>query len=1400
MPVRSICLIYLFLSLSLLGFTQSSKYQFSHLDVSNGLSHNQVNCFLKDSKSFIWVGTMVGLNRFDGYTFKNFKHDSKNPHSLIDNYIVNISEAPDQKLWINTRSGLTVYNPVLEEFEEIKPQLEKYHIPEGKTIEKVYSDRLGSYWFLTVGSGVFHYSSNSQLTVHYDHHAVKTLQLISDSVTDLSRDTYGNIWLVYANGEIEKIDKSTNKITYKTSLLKNAGQGKNRIYSILIDKENEIWLYSTNCTQGAYCINPGKNSILHYQKDSGITRLNSNIINNIIQDEEGKIWIATDHGGINVIDKTSQRITYLMNREDDNKSLKQNSVILYKDNLGIIWAGTFKEGISYYHKNIIKFPLYRHYASDSKSMKSEDIDKFAEDNAGNLWVGTNGGGLIYFNRKTGNFTQYKHHDDDKNSLSNDIIVSLLIDRNKKLWIGTYFGGLDCFDGKIFHHFRHSDSNEKSISDDRIWDIFESSTGKLFIGTFAGGLNVLDPGKMVFTHPYSIQEIRSPYISKIIEDRNLNQWVAGYLGVDEIKAGSAAIIHYAHDENNANSLVSNNVNTLLADSRGLIWIGTRDGMSIFNEKTGKFRTLRKENGLSDDVILHILEDNNHTIWVSTSSGLTNIHLTASNTGFALRFKNYTEKDGLQGRGFNGNAGFKTREGELIFGGPHGFNLFDPAVINSTIDRPVLLFTGFSLFNKPINANQPVDGHTILSKSITETKSIVLHHDENVFTIEFAALNFFDADKMKHQYMMEGFDKDWTTVENTNRSATYTNLDAGDYVFKVRAFSSDKYTNPEMIRLKIKILPPVWKSNFAYGFYAFSFIGFLFYSRRRGIYRLKREFAEEQQKLEAERALDQERSEVKRMHDLDLMKIKFLTNVSHEFRTPLSLIMAPVDKMLKGATDDDQKVQINMIKTNARRLLNLVNQLLDFRKMEVQELKLHRSSGDFVAFVREVSTSFTDIAEKKNVTFLFDTEIDVLQSSFDHDKIERILFNLLSNAFKFTPGGGHVSVLLNLDLIKSTQISKLVEIKIIDTGIGIAPEFLEKIFDRFFQNKINGILLNQGSGIGLSITREFVKMHDGTISVESETGQGSCFTVQMALPVMPVIAPRFLFSDSDALLIEKPGDDSDIISKSGILAPQCIKNKRTTVLIAEDNDDFRFYLKDNLKDNFTIIEACNGKDGWQKALALHPDLVVSDISMPVMDGIDLCKKIKNDKRTCHIPVILLTALVGEEAHVKGLEIGASDYLIKPCNFEILLSKIKNLLALQETFKKTYKKQLNVQFDELVVASTDEKFLRTVVEHIQKNIQHTGLTVEELSRHMNMSRVSLYKKVLTLTGRSPVEFIRFIRLQKAAQLLEKSLLNINTICYEVGFNNPAYFTKMFREEFKILPSEYTFLYRKKEEVKLK
>jgi signal transduction histidine kinase/ligand-binding sensor domain-containing protein/DNA-binding response OmpR family regulator len=1374
--------VILFNILSRQAYAQTDLYKFSHLDITNGLSDNQVNCIFKDEKGFVWFGTTSGLDRYDGYQFRIFRHSAKDNHSLSENHVLSIDEGPAKSLWIFTHDGISIYDPETERFENnIRKELMRYHVFTDK-ITAIKKDNQGGFWFLTKNSGLYRYNQEKQNAEFYSTLQTSKIRLHSNEVMFVTQDDH-NFWLLYSDGTIDAIDAKSNKIIRRYTGIQEASHKQLKQCGMMLDNEANLWVYSNATPVGAFCYNTRNNKLSHFEKGATGESLNSNIVNNIVQADDNKIWVGTDHGGINVIDPAKHRVTYLLSREDDPKSLTGNSVELYKDNAGIIWAGTFKQGVNYYRRGILQFPLYKHFTTDKSSLPFEDVNSFAEDTTGNLWIGTNGGGLLYYNRKTNHYTQFKHEPANPNSISSDIVVRLCLDHEHKLWIGTYYGGLDCFDGTKFTHYRHSEKDPLSISDDRVYTIIEDAQKRLWVGTFAGGLNIFDPQHHNFLHPR--YNMLSDYTAILFEDKQKNIWIGRDKGVDVIEKKTNTVKHYFYKPDKANSLVGSDVNTILQDSRGLMWIGTKDGLCILNSQTGEFLNLHESIDLPSNNVSNILEDNRGEMWVSTTNGLANIILNKTGGQYHFRINNFNEFDGLQSRGFNLNAALKLKNGELMFGGAHGFNLFNPQEIITDRPKQNLVFTDFRVFNKRVSVGDTINGSVILTKSISDTRTLVLNHDVNVFDIEFAACDYFSPDKIKYQYTLEGFEKGWITLPYGSRKATYTNLDAGDYLFRVRTLDTNNGGDGNSITLKITVLPPFWETPFAFLVYSVVLLSILFYIRHRGILKLKRQFELMQEKIEAERKIESEREEALRMHQLDLMKIKFFTNVSHEFRTPLSLILSPIDDLLKATNKPEQQNHLMMIKRNGKRLLNLVNQLLDFRKMEYNELKLNLKEGDIIQFIKDVCASFTDVAHQKNIQYIFDSEECNFTTLFDQDKIERVLFNLLSNAFKFTPAGGHISVLLSLSCPEiSADGGKMLDIKIIDTGIGIAAENHEKIFERFFQDSLPESLLNQGSGIGLSITREFVKMHGGTIKIESEPGYGTCFII--SLPVGKMLQqqqPALVPGESVPDMMIRTADD------------KANKNKKPTILLIEDNDDLRFYLKDNLKNSFHITEAVNGKEGWQKALALHPQLIISDITMPEMNGLELCKKIRADNRTMQLPIILLTALNDESSELSGLDSGANDYIVKPFNFEILLSKIHNLLQMQQAMKETYQKQFDIQAMEVDVVSEDDKFLKNTFECIEKNITNANFSVEQLSKHLNLSRVSLYKKLLTLTGKTPVDCIRTIRLKRAIQLLEKSKLSIANVAYEVGFNNAAYFAKVFREEFGVLPSEFLHEIKAKE-----
>lgn len=1370
MDKRIFCVIIVLLACVVQVKAQPEPYKFMHVNVNDGLSHNEVLSFLKDKRGFLWIGTAAGLNRYDGYTVKVFQHDSRDTTSLIHNGVQDLFDLPDGRIGVLTTTGLTLYDPQTEKFQKnLSAFYNTYEIPEG-ALSNVVKDYEGNFWFIHASAGLVRYTVSNGDIVSIRHQRKDTQSIASDSVASLVQDVKGSHWIIHGNGIIEQIGVKGNRhyVTYRNDYLFKQNQGAIRKYRLFTDKDGDLWIFIADDNQGVFYFNITHKSFTHIHKDSPGAHLNANIVRDIEQDNKGLIWVGTDHGGINLIDKQNFSIRYITHDDEDEMSLGQNSInTLYKDTDGIIWAGTYKRGVSYYHENIIRFPLYKHSPGNRYGLPYGDVNRFVEDDKGNIWIGTNGAGLLYFNRATGTFTQYRYNPANANSIGSDVIVSLYIDHTKKLWIGTYYGGLTCYDGAKFIRYNNNPADPSSLSNQNVWEIYEDSRHRLWVGTLNGGLNLFDERTKSFSHyrASDLNSVGSDYIAAITEDREGDLWIGTTAGVDVLSRQRGRFIHYESESSNPQSLSSNAVLDIREDSKGRIWIGTAGGLNLFDRKGNSFKVFTKEDGLPSNTILTILEDDRGDIWMSTPNGLSQLKITAASDGKVIyTFNNYGEAEGLQGRQFNENAAFKTSQGELIFGGANGFNIFKPSQLGLNKDVPEVVFTDFQLFNKSIKAEEVVDGNILLPTDISTASEIKLPPGKDVFSIEFAALNFFHPEKNRYKYRLEGFHSDWLPADSKSRRVTFTNLDPGEYTFRVIAANNDGFWNDKGAALKIIVLPPFWKTRVALMVYFLLIITGLLITRTLVQQREKMKFI-----------IQQERQEAMHMHELDMMKIKFFTNVSHEFRTPLTLILTPVEKILKQVKDPELQNQFLLIQRNAKRLLNLVNQLLDFRKLEVQEIKFNPSEGDIIYFIKEAVYSFSDLSEKKAIELKFNSTVNSLITIFDQDKLEKILFNLLSNAFKFTPEHGAVTVGVEQKVeVDGTWL--YIEVK--DTGIGIAPDKQERIFERFFQNDLPKSMVNQGSGIGLSITKEFTKIHGGSISVESEPGKGSSFMVKLPL--------------QDAANLSEP-ITQEVVEPAQLQEESVMENaaarliKKPLLLLVEDNEDFRFYLKDNLKADYQIVEASNGKEGWQKVQEHLPDLIVSDIMMPEMNGIDFCKKVKSDQRVSHTPVILLTARAAEEQKVEGFQSGADDYITKPFNFEILASRIQNLIVQREKLHRAFPKQLDVKASELNITPLDEKFIQNAVNCVENNVSKADFSVEDMSRELGISRAHLYKKIIALTGKSPLEFIRTIRLQQAAQLLEKSQLTVAEIAYQVGFNNPKYFARYFKEQYHVLPSAY-------------
>jgi signal transduction histidine kinase/DNA-binding response OmpR family regulator len=963
--------------------------------------------------------------------------------------------------------------------------------------------------------------------------------------------------------------------------------------------------------------------------------------------------------------------------------------------------------------------------------------------------------LLQSGKKKSNpkFINYEYDPNDPKSLSNNFIRTIYKDKIGNLWIGTEVGlnklisGTATMSPAYFVRYLHNPKDSTTISNSRVWCIYQDQQGTIWIGT-SGGLNKLIPSK-----DYNSQ---------------------------------ATFIHYAHDSKDPSSLSDNHVISIYQDNSGNFWIGTdAGGLSKFDSKSEKFVHFNEEDGLPDNSIKGILGDDEGNLWLSTSNGLSKFNPKT------VTFKNYSTTDGLQSNFFQGGAYFKNKKGEMFFGGDNGFNSFYPDSIKENVRIPPIVITDFRLFNNSVPVGlDTTTNRTILKKSITETKEIELSYKDFIISFEFAALDFHTPEKNKYAYILKGFDKEWNYTDANKRFATYTNLDPGEYTFKVKGSNNDGIWNETGASIKLIITPPWWSAWWAYSVYFLFGLGLLYSLRR---YELNRTQLKNQVKLDEVKLKERE--------ETDKMKSRFFANISHEFRTPLTLILGPTEKVLSESKDNETKKQLSIVKRSANRLLGLINQLLDLSKLEAGKLELKASKTNIVPFIKGLTMSFESMAERKDITLKIKSSSDEIELYFDKEKMTKIMTNLLSNAFKFTPEGGQITVALSLIPSPSGRgMSKgqgegEVRITVLDTGVGISEEELSKLFDRFYQVDSSQTREHEGTGIGLALTKELVELHHGTISVDSKLGSWTEFTVTLPLGEKHLNDEEIVEEPvilSGAKNFTEPVIDDFVKTDSSSQAPQndnTLDEDKNIVLVVEDNYDVREFIKDALGNEFQIEEAQNGEQGVRKAEQVIPDLIISDVMMPKMDGNELTKRLKNDEKTSHIPIILLTAKSEQQSKLEGLETGADDYLTKPFDTKELRVRINNLISIRKKLQEKYSKGDFIPVKKIEgkkLSDLDERFMSKVMEVIESHISEEEFSIEEFDREIGMGRVQLYRKVKALTGKSPSRYIRSIRLNRAKNMIEEKKGNISEIAYSVGFSSPQYFTRCFKEEFGFPPSD--------------
>lgn len=1360
-------LIYSFFFLCLICMSAKGQedwgMRFKKLDADKALSNGNIQAIFKDNDGLMWFGTANGLNRYDGTTIRTFFSDDTDSTALSQNSIFRIYEGPEGNLWLrNFNRIFNVYLRGEEKFERDMGRVAQKYQLKSDQVNMVFKDSKERFWFLHPFEGISVYNPSQGKSIYLVQNSTTKGSLSYNHVSFIDEAPNGNIWVIYQNGIVDVLDPETLETFQSYKADKFLDPALSYQLEIFLDEEGDAWIFCPDYAFGLAHISVESSTVDYINDTSSVLRLNNPLVKSIIEYPKGKIWVGTDHGGINLIDKAKKEVAYILHQPEEPRSISHNAVYaLYRDEENVIWVGTHKKGIHIYHPGISRFDLVRREMQQSTPLPFNDVNAFEESKDGYLYIGSNGGGIWKYDPKLKKCHEILSHG-GSSLQSGEVIVDMEMDHQGVLWIGTYQNGLYAYDGHTFKHYTADLLKPGSLRDNNIWKIFEDSKNRLWIGTLRDGLYLLNREEESFTRfpvDGKVFPLNNKYVSALLEDDKGNIWIGGSNGIDVINLESGYHRFFSGKADDISGLGTKYITELTKDHENIIWVTTNKGLAYYDPEKGRFITFDKTSGLPNEYLISILAENNGNLWLSSQAGLIHAKVDRSGDKFKLKFGSFNEGDGLQGSYFNKNAAFKSREGKFYFGGANGFNVLDPGAFTFSSSEPKVVFTEFQLFNQPVTVNEIINGRPLISSPLHQTQKIQLKHHENIFSVSFSALNYLNPGKSKFLYRLEGFNKEWIEIETPPYKVTYTNLDPGDYELVVRTVNIDGIWGDDEYRLMLEIKAPFWKTPLAYVLYLFLFFILLVLSWRWFV-------ARERERLQRQEQLKESR----RLAELDKMKTRFFTNVSHEFRTPLTLILAPVEKLLQDRPDSPEVFQYQTIQKNAKRLLLLINQLLDIKNIETEGLTLNPSEGDIIAFVEENVTAFQSISQKKNIDLSFSSNVRSIPTTFDPDKLEKIVFNFLSNAFKFTPSGGNIHV--GLEFSQQRESEGILIMRFEDTGIGIDKKYIDKIFDRYFTMESES---NQGTGIGLNLAMEFTKLHKGTIEVKSEKGKGSIFEICLPLQV-----------DENILIWEKYAVDNG--KESVISLNESPENEsKPCILVVEDNEELRYYLCEILRKEYKILQASNGKEGLALALYHIPDLVISDLLMPHMDGASLCREIKTNIKTSHVPVILLTAKTSEEDQLQGIDSGCNLYIHKPFNLEILISSIHNLLQERERLQKHYRKKITVNTSEEELESLDDRLIQKAVIAVEKEMDNPDFSVEQLSRELGMSRVHLYKKMSSLTGNSPLEFIRMIRLQRAAQLLEKHQFTVSEIAYKVGYNNAKYFSRHFKATYGSLPSQY-------------
>ncbi len=1361
LPLKKI-IYWLFL---LLAFNQAISQPITSLiGISDGLINNDVTSIIQDKKGFLWFGTRGALQRYDGYEMKQIKHDFGKGENLMSQSIEVLENGKDNNIWIGTKSGgLSSYNinsGIITNYPNNNVFATDFNADYLLSLLDTDTDKL----LIGTWKG-FQYLNKKTKKFTILNTAWKTF--------DIQPDGNNGYWIGTDKGLQHLNNNLTNDYTYNFNI------SNINITSIVYDKVyNCLWLGTW--VHGMFQLNLSTKTFKNFklEKKSSQT-ISSNNTYRIFLDSQENLWVGTWGGGLFKFDRRSETFEKI-SLHIPGIYTNDNQIILtiHEDLSGLLWIGTDGLGIFKFELNPKKFINIGYKNNQHSIIGSTHVLSVFVDQYNKLWVGTKGGGIQY----NSNWQNLQSFNKSKTRNSFTVISDkdsrAFLSDNNYLWAGSAKGLLRIKNTKnntqITDIFIPNEKDSNAISGFKISTLAKDSSGKIWIGTQENGLSCIigytSKNKPIFKKylpSFGVSgALQNERVSSLLVDSKKRVWVGTYKGLHLYNEKADCFSVFNQNSSYKNSLSNNTILSLTEDKYGNIWAGTQYGLNKISDVKNNELVVTKyttKEGLPSDYINSILTDESGNIWASTNKGI--VRLNHQKNILAV----FDKRDGIQSLLFSENASFKNKGNIFLFGGLEGVTYFFPDSIRISTFKPPVFFTSLKVNNLNYEFGNPNTDSSILTKPFYETKSITLNHTENIFSIGFAALDYHAPDKNEYMYMLDGFNKNWIYA-GKEHGVSFTNLQAGTYTLKVKVSNSDKIWNPIPHQLTIEILPPPWKTWWAYTIYITVFILLLWLTRHLGL----RQQALKNQLIVAKLDREQEKK-------LTLFKERLFTNISHEFRTPLTLILGPIDDILtRKKLETTVEKSLRMVQKQSKRMLRMVNQLLDFQKAETGNLKLTLQAGEIVSFCYDIYLLFKDEANRKNIAYSFESKEKYISFNFDQNKLEIIVYNILSNAFKFTDNNQQIKVTIQ------KNAAQYCEIIIEDTGKGIPEKEIDKIFDRFYRGKEEDATTISGTGIGLSFVKELIELHNGNISVKSTLKKGSTFVVSL---------PPTTLETSALNIANTPIINSSLKNDNNLNSTYMQEELEQTntelelpiILVVEDDVDIQQYIYEILNPSFKVITAANGKEGLSKAFELIPDLIVSDIMMPEMDGIELCRTLKSDKGTSHIPIILLTALTDMAHHVQGIQEGADVYLPKPFNSQLLLVHIHNLINLRNTLKDLYAKKVFLGTNNFEIKSFEEEFLFKLMKLVEENISNSDFNNDELASNMFMSRSTFYRKLKAVTGMSGNEFIRTSRLNYAAKLLESGNYSVTEAAQDAGFNDIKYFRKRFQDQFGVSPSEF-------------